>query len=330
MVTGIGIVGLGVMGTRMLAQFMAHPAFRVVAAWDPSEAACRRARDACPGLHIGSSATEVVASQGVECLYVASPPSSHLAHVGVALDHGMAVLCEKPLALDATASAAMVARVEQEDARAGVNFPQASSPAVAHVHALLDAGALGPIERLEIDLVFPNWPESWQVAATWLALRSEGGFVREVVTHMAFLARRLLGPLEVVEAALDYPADGLGAETGVRALLRAGGLRVVLRGSVRAGAAERTDWTLVGSDGACRIHDWYSLARRDGAAWCPVDLGPGPAREAAYRAQLDALAVLVAGRPSTIATFREGLEVQLCIEELIRLGAAVTPPRPAL
>ena len=266
----------------------------MVAAWDPGAEACTRTRSAHPGVALLASAAALVEAPGVDCVYIASPPSSHLGHIALALDAGRAVLCEKPLALDEAASRTLVARVAATGARAGINFPQASSPALQAVAAMLEDGVLGRLERLEIDLAFPCWPESWQVAARWLALRAQGGFVREVVTHMAFLARRLLGPLEVVAAQIDYPPDGLGAETAIVARLRAGGLPVELRGVVREGIAERTDWTLSGSDGACRIHDWYSLSRRLGQDWSPVDLGPGAARDAAYRAQLDAVLAMIA------------------------------------
>jgi predicted dehydrogenase len=322
---GIGIIGLGIMGTRMLAHFEAHEGFHVVAAWDPSAEACRRAVGQSPHLRLAASAQAVARAHGVDCLYIASPPSAHLGHIALGLDAGRAVLCEKPLALDGAQSRALVERVEAAGARAGVNFPQASSPALRTVAAMLAEQQLGPLEGLEIDLAFPAWPEAWQVTARWLALRAEGGFVREVVTHMAFLARRLLGPLEVESCAIAYPPDGLAAETGVEARLRAGGLPVTLRGIVAAGVEERTDWTLRGRDGACRIHDWYSLARREGAQpWTEVDLWADDVRAAAYRAQLDALRDLVAGRPSTIATLREGFEVQQCIERLIGLGGAGT------
>lgn len=322
---GIGIVGLGVMGSRMLGHFDAHASFRVVAAWDPSEEACGRAVAQCSQLQIAASAEAVARTQGLDCLYVASPPSAHLGHIALALDAGRAVLCEKPLALDVEQSRSMVERVEAAGARAGVNFPQASSPALQTVAAMLSAERLGPLDGLEIDLAFPAWPEAWQVAARWLALRAEGGFVREVVTHMAFLARRLLGPLEVESCAIAYPPDGRAAETGVEARLRAGGLPVALRGIVAADVEERTDWTLRGRDGACRIHDWYRLAQREGdGPWTEIDPGQGDVRAAAYRAQLDALLDLIAGRPSTVATLREGFEVQQCIERLIALGAAGT------
>lgn len=313
---GIGIIGLGVMGARMLAQFHDHPGFRVAAVWDPSDDACANARAVVPGLLSAASAAGVVATEGVDCVYIASPPVTHLDYIAMVLDAGKAVLCEKPLALDVAASRAVVARAETCGARAGVNFPQASSPAVRAVAAMIASGELGTLERLEIDLVFPCWPESWQVAARWLAYREQGGFVREVVSHMAFLARRLLGPLEVVEATFNYPPDGVGAETRAHAVLRAGGLPVLLSGAIAAGESERTDWTLSGSKGACRIHGWYSLAVESSLAWSPVDLGLQP-RDAAYRAQLDGLAAMIDGRPNAIASLREGLDVQQCIEDLI-------------
>lgn len=321
MAQGIGMIGLGVMGTRMMAQIADHPELAVTVAWDPSADAVGKAHEAYPSIKITDSAEAVVRDSGVTCVYIVSPPATHLEYAHLAFDHAKAVLCEKPLALDAAAARATVERVERDGLAAAINFPFSSSPMLKAAKAELEAEALGPLEGLEIVLAYDQWPERWQVAARWLGLRAEGGFVREVVTHMAFLTRRLLGPLEVQAARIDYPGDGIGAETGIEARLSAGGLPVTVHGRVDPAATETMHWTLTGRDGALRVHDWYSLSRRESEGdWEAVDLGPGSPRARAYRAQLDSLSEMLAGRPHPIATFREGLEVQLCVEELIRRG----------
>ncbi len=320
---GIGMIGLGVMGTRMMAQIADHPELELSAAWDPSADAAERARTTYPNLNLAESAEAVIHDPAAACVYIVSPPSTHLEYANQAFDRNKPVLCEKPLAIDANAARETVERVEREGHAAAINFPFSSSPVLHTVGAELEAGALGPLEGLEIVLAYDQWPERWQVAARWLGLRAEGGFVREVVTHMAFLTRRLLGPLEVEAARIDYPADGVGAETGIEARLAAGGLPITIHGRVDPEATETMHWTLTGRDGALRVHDWYSLSRREGESdWTAVELGPGSPRERAYRAQLDSLTEMLAGRSHPIATFREGLDVQLCVEELIRRGGA--------
>ena len=71
---GIGIVGLGVMGRRMAEALDAHPAFRVVAAFDPAPQA---AAAAAHGLPLLASAEAVAAHPEVQCVYIASPPAWH-------------------------------------------------------------------------------------------------------------------------------------------------------------------------------------------------------------------------------------------------------------
>ena len=41
----IAILGLGIMGRRLLAQLGQHASFQVTAIWDPAEASCAKARE---------------------------------------------------------------------------------------------------------------------------------------------------------------------------------------------------------------------------------------------------------------------------------------------
>ncbi|HOW94186.1 MAG TPA: Gfo/Idh/MocA family oxidoreductase, partial [Mycolicibacterium fallax] len=65
-----------------------------------------------------------------DCVYVASPPASHLDHATAVLDAGKAAFLEKPLAVDPEAAGRYVGRLAALSGRAAVNFPFASSLAV--------------------------------------------------------------------------------------------------------------------------------------------------------------------------------------------------------
>src|SRR5690349_13713114 len=200
----IGILGLGIMGERMLRNMRDHPAFTVVAAWDPAGAALDKLSQLLPTARAASDAAALVADPAVDCVYIAAPPASHLGHAHLAFDHGKAVFCEKPLATNLAAARAAVERVERERRMAAINFPSG-----------LKSRELGPIEQVEIEVAFARWPRLWQDGAQWLTLRREGGFVREVLSHFVFLMQRLFGPLRLREAHIDYPADGRSAETAI-------------------------------------------------------------------------------------------------------------------
>jgi len=314
----IGILGLGIMGERMLRNMRDHSGFAVAAAWDPAAAALDKLSQLVPAARAAADPAALVEDPAVDCVYIASPPASHLGHAHLAFDRGKAVFCEKPLATDLAASRAAVERVERERLTAAINFPYASAPAVRAIASGLRSGELGPIERVEIEVAFARWPRAWQEGAQWLALRREGGFVREVLSHFVFLAQRLFGPLRLREAQVDYPADGRSAETAIRARLDAGVVPVTLSGRVGGDAADMNRCVIRGRNGGFELHDWYSLRRRIDGSWLDIDFGEGATdRERSYRAQLDALDAMLAGRRHSLASFREGLIVQQCIEAML-------------
>lgn len=317
MVHRIGILGLGIMGERMLRNMGDHPAFDVVAAWDPSPAAPERLAQVRSEARLARDADDLIADNAVDCVYIASPPASHLSYANLAFDHGKAVFCEKPLATDIETCRATVARVEREQHVAAINFPFASAPAVRAIASGLKTGELGDIERVDIEIAFARWPRAWQETAAWLAQRDEGGFVREVVSHFVFLTERLIGAARIRDCRIDYPSDGRSAETAITARLDAGSVPVTLSGRVGGDIPDFNRWTLTGRHGAFALHDWYSLKRRINGAWLDVDFGEGSIRKISYMSQLDSLDAMLSARPHTLPTFREGLAVQECIEAML-------------
>lgn len=319
MTHGIGIIGLGVMGERMLRNLQKHPAFAVRAAWDPAEAAAAKLAQIAPAARWARDAAEIAGGADIDCVYIAAPPASHLAHAALAFDRGKAVFCEKPLAVDLAACRALVERVERERRVAAINFPFASAPAVRAIASGLKSGELGAVERVDIELAFARWPRAWQETADWLAQRREGGFVREVLSHFLFLCLRFFGPLRLRECRVVYPGGG-GAETAISAQLLAGEVPVSIDGGIGGTVPDLNRWRLTARHGAFELHDWYSLKRRINGGWLDIDFGEVSVREMTYRAQLDALDAMLAGKPHALPSFREGIAVQECVEAMLRSG----------
>ena len=237
----VGLIGLGVMGQRMLARLASHPRLRATWVWDADPGALARTLAAYPQLQPATGAEALVATPGLHTLYIATPPAPHMALSNRAFDAELTVFCEKPLTVDFDAARQTIARITAQGQRAAVNFSLASSPGLAAWQAAcLDGvdGGIGTPQAVQIDLAFARWPRPWQAAAgAWLAERAEGGFTREVLSHFVFVLQRVLGPARVLSSQPDYPADGRSAERALVATLQAGGVPVAVQARV-AGTVE--------------------------------------------------------------------------------------------
>ena len=313
---GLGVIGAGIMGERMLraALEQAGELVRVTGIWDPSTKALARIGALAP--HAGSAAALIA---GADCVYIASPPASHLDHARAALAAGKAVFCEKPLAVDVAAGAVFVAALGS--GRAAVNFPMASSLAVATLREWLAAGIVGKPLRLEIETSFSAWPRAWQRdAAGWLDRPAQGGFTREVVSHFLFLTRRLCGPMVLEQAHASFHAEG-ASERAIAARLTAGGLPVSLIGGVGTTLKDdHNSWTLWGDQGAIRLRDWSVAEKLIDGTWVP-DPAAMPnerMRPLVLRRQLEGVVRMTRGETHHLATVQEAFEVQTVVEGILK------------
>jgi len=288
----------------------------VTGIWDQAPAALDRIAAQLPGAARAASAAAVI--EGADCVYVATPPASHLGYARAATAAGRAVFLEKPLAVDLADARRFAA--ESGAARVAVNFPFASSPAVERLHGWLRDNVAGAPRGFAIDVGFAAWPRPWQQgAAAWLDGAAEGGFTREVVSHFLFLSRRLLGPLYLKTSQAEYGVDG-GTERRIAARLDAGGLPGRVSGSVGGTTKEdHNAWTIQGVANF-RLRDW-SIAERqrpDGMWVSDPDAVPNERlRPLVLRRQLEQVARMTRGEPHHLATVTEAFDVQQVVEAIL-------------
>lgn len=311
----VGIVGLGIMGRRLLGAIRSHPGFEPGPLWDPSEAARERAGGIAPDATIAESAAAVIAE--AEVVYLACPPVPRKEYALQAAAAGKPVFLEKPLGVDIAASRDLVERLSDAGVPSAVNFTQAASPALAEIRRALQAGEIGELIGIDILVNYAAWPRAWQAEADWLRFRAEGGFTREVLSHFLFLSARLAGPLRPVWARPSFPEQEL-AETHLLARLEsANGAVVSILGTVGGALPDRQEVTVKGSRRSYRIVDFYQLEVSDGGPFAVARVPDGDAREEALHAQLSELAICVAGQPHGLASVEEALAVQQWIEALL-------------
>jgi predicted dehydrogenase len=310
------IIGLGIMGQRMLEHMVRHPEFSVDAIWDPDADACRDAKAVAPSATLAASAADAIAA--ADLVYLACPPAPRKAYALAAAAQGKAVFLEKPLGIDIDESRDMVAQLTKSGVPAAVNFTQAAGDALTDVSRAAKAGELGHLMGIDIIVTYPHWPRAWQKSADWLRFRNEGGMTREVISHFLFFSERILGPLELVWARPDYPEQDDLCETHVAArLINAAGLPVTVMGSVGGVQPDRQQVTIKGSKASRRISDFYRDAVSTGEDFMPRAPDPADPRAVSLKAQLDDLVLLMAGEPNRLATIQEALRIQILVESIL-------------
>lgn len=317
---GIAVIGLGIMGSRMLGSLTKHGGYNLVTAWDPSPEALAATGSTYPNLVLADSATAAIENPAVDVVYIASPPAAHYDYSLAAAKLGKLVYCEKPLGVDLATSEALVETVAEHGVGNAVNYIFAAAPAIDLLLAELQGDLLGDVTSVDVRLHFTQWPRAWQEAASWLAKNAEGGFVREVGSHFIFLAEKLFGRATLRSSKTTYPEDVEACETRFVADLDCSGIPVSLAGSGGDPSitSDIVEFTIHGSKRSIRLSDWRDVAVSQGDSWEPVEVGITQDLDLANERFFDEFLSLVAGEPNTIASFEDALSVQRIVEAILR------------
>jgi len=308
------IIGLGIMGRRLLDNLVFHPGFEPVALWDPSSDSCAKAREVAPGVPIVDSAEAAIAAADV--VYLACPPVPRKAYALAAAGAGKTVFLEKPLGVDIAESEDLVKRLA--GTRAAVNFTQASSVGFEVLRNAIAGGETGDVLGIDIVVTYPAWPRAWQVDADWLRFKAEGGYTREVISHFLFLSERFLAPLTLKWARPSYPADPALCESEILARLEtADGRPVSVIGTVGGAQPDRQEVTVKAAKTSFRFTEFYQLWKSSGGDWAAAYEFPADPRRSSLQRQLDELDKLVRGENSLLATPEEALRVQVLVEGML-------------
>jgi predicted dehydrogenase len=152
-----GILGTGDIAGQFAADLLLLPEARIQAVGSRSQAKSDAFGDAygIPNRHASYEA--LAADPEVDIIYIATPHAMHCENALLCMDHGKAVLCEKPLALNRAQCEAMVAKAREKNCFFMEAMWTYCFPAIRAIRALLAEGALGEIQFVRADFFF-NYP----------------------------------------------------------------------------------------------------------------------------------------------------------------------------
>jgi len=170
---------------------------------------------------------EAARSDGIEAVTVVTPNASHHAIAGAFLDHGIAVICDKPLATSVADGQDLVGRAAKAQRLLGVTYNYSGYPMIRHAKSLVSEGVIGKIRLVQVEFAL-GWLaaplEQEGVKQAWRVDPKEAGpsgVVADIGTHAYHLMRFVTG-LEVQTLAADLATmvQGRRLEDNANILLR--------------------------------------------------------------------------------------------------------------
>jgi predicted dehydrogenase len=312
----VGIIGLGMIGEKMLEEFIKHPAFTVTACWDLNPKIRTQVQVSFPSTPVVENGDRILGHPEIELIYIATPPKTHIEYGHKVVEMNKALFMEKPLAINVAESENLVKLAESKGIPTAINFGYGAGPIVDALEKAIEKNEFGEIQSIEIRYEFPSWPLPNQLsAAGWITNKNTGGMVREMFSHHVYLIHRLFGLLTVNSVEIFYPDEQDSAEEFVLASLQAGGIQVRFMGGLGSPQTPRnSNFTLNGELGSLRISEGQQLLHCQDGTWKEYQVD---SQCTSVEARLDQINDLLLGKSSKIPTLRDGLEVQRVIEKML-------------
>lgn len=185
----LGFLGAGWIGRSRLEAIAESDLAEIVAITEPASESAAEAKAIAPDAEILDSFDELL-DAGLDGVVIATPSALHAEQAIAALEKGLAVFCQKPLARNADETRRVVEAARRADRLLSVDFSYRFISGVEEIRKLIQNGELGEI--FAANLVFHN---AYGPDKPWFydPKLSGGGCVIDLGIHLVDLALWILG-----------------------------------------------------------------------------------------------------------------------------------------
>lgn len=174
---GVGVVGAGYWGPKLIRNFQASPDACVRGVCDRDEAKLANVGQGDPKMGLHTDLDDLLEDPMIEAVAIATPVDTHFEIAQRVLMSGRHVLIEKPIASSIEEAEALVALAEERGLTLLVDHTFLYHPAVEKMKELLDDGTLGaPLHfdsvRINLGLFQPDINVLWDLAPHDLSILS--------------------------------------------------------------------------------------------------------------------------------------------------------------
>jgi len=195
----VGLVGCGqVTQQSHIPALRRSPGARIVAVCDADEDCAQRAAKQLQIDKWYVDFADMVRAERLDVVDICTPPSTHSTLAVQAAEAGCHVLVEKPMALTVDECDRMVAAAAENRVSLGVVHNELFKPVVTAATSIVRNGGIGDLTGVAIQFSRKK-DDDWIMNQHHWCHRLPAGIFGDILPHAIYLARELLGELEVLE-----------------------------------------------------------------------------------------------------------------------------------
>jgi predicted dehydrogenase len=213
----VAVIGLGKMGVAHTAVLASIPDVELVGLSDHHAPLGRSVRGLGHRAPFFAHPEKLIEKTTPEAVFICTQPSAHRALAELALEAGAAVFVEKPLAQSLSEAEGLAAAVARHGKPGVCGYNLAFVPIFAAAQHALRSGVLGEVRQARSSMYLS---QTFGPRKGWMydPVRSGGGVVSNVSSHLLFLLQWMLGT--PVEARADQSKFFGEVEDEVRAMMK--------------------------------------------------------------------------------------------------------------
>ncbi|MBC8075691.1 MAG: Gfo/Idh/MocA family oxidoreductase [Chloroflexales bacterium] len=265
----VGIIGTGGMANWHARQLLAQQCV-VGAVCDVDAARADAFAQRYGAAHVSSDYRQLIERGEIEAVCVVTPNDLHAPVALAAIEAGLHVLCEKPLALNERDAATMLGAARDHGVIHVVNFTHRNTPCFTLARTLLAGGHIGAIYHAQATYL-QDWllrrnrqpspgPPPWRLDKSVAG----SGQLGDLGSHLLDLLHGMVGDVASVSASLpsfpnlhgDTPAANVSDDVAALQLdFATGGVGQLLASRVATGLGDNVVVQIYGSEGALIADD---------------------------------------------------------------------------
>lgn len=209
---------------------------------------------------------ELAADPAIDVIYIATPHPFHYPNTMLCLEHGKAVLCEKPFGMNGREVEAMIAEAQKRNLFLMEAFWTRFIPGTEKLLEIVASGTIGQLQFITADFGFVGDPDPLKRVHN-KALG--GGSLLDVGVYPVYLSLLLFGLPDQIRAMASFTETGVDSDCTML-FNYAGGQKAVLHSSIIANTP--TEAMIYGTEATIRLHARFhhpqrlTISRNDGAA----------------------------------------------------------------
>jgi len=242
-----GILGAGRIARKFASDLKLVEDAELIAIGSRSKQSAEGFSKEFPVKYVHASYEELAQNPDVDVIYIATPHNLHYRNTLLCLQHGKAVLCEKPFAMNARQAATMISMAKEKKVFLMEALWTKFHPHYLKMQEMIGQGLLGEIMSVLINFGFKPTPP---IPARLFDPELGGGTVMDIGIYNVFMAMSILGKPDHIDAVMTPAATGVDEQCAILFRYKNGAL-AQLFSTFSSNLATEAD--ICGSEGRIRL-----------------------------------------------------------------------------